>query len=62
MSTFEIRTADPAHPNPQVIADDELDALEQAVAAEVLLDGDEGNVEAIPDPVVEPYEPEEGPG
>lgn len=58
---FQIRTAHPDHPDLQVVATDELDALERATAAEMLTDGDEGNVEAIPAPEVEAFEPE-GPG
>ena len=62
MSIFEIHTADPLHPNPAVVADDELDALERATAADLLTEGDEGNVESVPEPEgLEDYEPE-GPG
>lgn len=62
MSIYKITTADPSHPNPAVVADDDLAALDRAATAGVLLDGDEGNVEAIAEPEgLEPYEPE-GPG
>lgn len=62
MSIFEVTTADPLHPNPAVVADDELDAIDQATTAGLLDDGDEGNVEAVPEPEgLEDYEPE-GPG
>lgn len=60
MSLFEIRTADD-NPNPQVLADDELAALTLAVDAGVLADDAEGNIESVPLPDVEDYEPE-GPG
>ncbi len=62
MSIYQVTTADPEHPNPQVLADDELAALDRASDAGVLLEGDEGNVESVPEPtgLIE-YEPE-GPG
>lgn len=58
MSHFEIRTAASVV---GVLADDELAAIERASEADLLHDGDEGNVEAVPDEAVEEYEPE-GPG
>jgi hypothetical protein len=62
MSIYQVTTADPEHPNPGVVADDELDALEQATSAGLLDDGDEGIIEAIAEPEgLEDYEPE-GPG
>lgn len=45
----------------EVIADDDADVLSQAVDADVLHDGDEGAIEELPEPDVEPFEPE-GPG
>ena len=33
-----------------VIAEDELDALSKATDSTLLIDGDEGNVESIPEP------------
>lgn len=61
MSHFEIRTAGDG-PDIGVLADDEMAAIERAIDADLLHDGDEGNVEAVPDPEgLEEYEPE-GPG
>lgn len=60
MSHFEIRTAGDG-PDVGVLADDELAALDRAIEADLLHDGDEGNVEAVEDEAVEGYEPE-GPG
>lgn len=45
----------------EVIGDDDADVLGRAVDADVLRDGDEGAIEQLPDPDVEPFEPE-GPG
>lgn len=63
MKLYQVTTADPARPNPAVVADDELAALDRATDAGLLEDGDEGNVEQITleEPDVEAYEPE-GPG
>lgn len=55
MSVFRIATVPVTL---EVVADDELDALSQASDASLLIDGDEGNVETLPDPDVEDYEPE----
>lgn len=54
---YELRTA--ADRSVQVLAEDEIEAIE--TAGPLLEDGDEGTVEQIATPDVEPYEPE-GPG
>lgn len=62
MSIYRFTTADPSHPDPAALADDELAALDRLTSADLLLDGDEGNIETEPEPEgLEPYTPE-GPG
>jgi hypothetical protein len=61
MSLYRITTAQDDRPNPEVIADDEVEALSIAVIAGALQDDDEGNIERGAIPFVEPYIPE-GPG
>lgn len=51
----------PGVPDIEVLADDELAALERAADAALLEDGADGSIEVVEDEAVEPYEPE-GPG
>lgn len=60
MTHYAIRRP-PGVPDVEVLADDELGALEHATDAGALEDGADGSIELVEDEEVEAYEPE-GPG